>query len=296
MSTSPSFCGICDIRHISKPSEVWCPQCEEGLCAECIEHHSLVKLSRDHTTIPIEEYQKLPSYVLEIKEHCNKHQEKFNLYCREHERPCCRICIVENHGDCKNVTIMEQIIKNVKTSTMFTDIEHLIKEMIENIGKIRQNRETNSSTVKEQKRIIENEIHELRTKVNNHLDKLQKDLMNKLTEADKHVTEETRELLVSLDEKQKELTEYQTNIVNIKRYASDLQTFLAVKQIEKDVETKDVCLQSLVNSDSLNQTKLSYNIDTGLKTITTSIQKFAVVVESKPCELTFSRKKINKPR
>jgi hypothetical protein len=31
MSSSPSFCGIWDIRHISKPSEVWCPQCEEGL-------------------------------------------------------------------------------------------------------------------------------------------------------------------------------------------------------------------------------------------------------------------------
>jgi hypothetical protein len=46
----------------------------------------------------------------------------------------------------------------------------------------------------------------------------------KLTEAETHVTEETCELLVSLDEKQKELIEYQTNIVNIKRYASDLQT------------------------------------------------------------------------
>jgi hypothetical protein len=51
MSSSPSFCGICDIRHISKQSEVWCPDCEEGLCTECIEHHSLVKLSRGHTTI-----------------------------------------------------------------------------------------------------------------------------------------------------------------------------------------------------------------------------------------------------
>jgi hypothetical protein len=38
--------------------------------------------------------------------------------------------------------------------------------------------------------------------------------------------------------------------------------------------------------------KLSYKIDTGLKTITTSIQKFGeVVVESKPSELTFDRKK-----
>jgi vacuolar-type H+-ATPase subunit I/STV1 len=187
---------------------------------------------------------------------------------------------------------MDEIIKNVKTSSMFHETEHLIKEMIETIGKIRQNRGTNSSSVKEQKRIIENEIQELRTKINNHLDKLQENLMTELDESEKQVTDETRELLVSLDEKQKELTEYQTNIVHIEKYASDLQTFIAVKQIEKDVETQDTCLQSLINSDSLKQTKLTYKIDTGLKNITTSIQKFAeVVVEAKPCEMVFVRRK-----
>ncbi len=292
MSSSPSFCGMCDIRHISKPSEVWCPQCEEGICTECLEHHSLVKLSRNHTTIPIAEYQKLPSYVLEINELCNEHQEKFNLYCKEHDFPCCRICMLENHKDCKEVTVLEHIIKNVKTSNMFNEIEQLIDELIETIGKIRQNRETNTSAVKEQKILVENEIQELRTKIDKHLDKLQESLMKELTEAEKQVTKETRELLVSLDEKQTKLTEYQTNIVNIKKYASDLQTYLAVKQIEKDAETQDRFLQSLVNSDSLNQTKLSYKIDSGMKTIATSIQMFGeVVVESKPCELTFVRKK-----
>ena len=292
MSTSPSFCRMCDNRHISKSSEVWCRDCEEGLCTECIEYHSLGKLSRSHTTIPIAEYQKLPSYVLKIKEHCNEHQEKFNLYCQEHECPCCRICIVKNHSDCKNVAIIEEIIKNVKTSTMFTETEHLIKELIDNIGKIKQNRETNSSSIKEQTRIIENEIQEMRTKINNHLDRLQENLKTELDAAEIQVTDETGELLVSLDEKQKELTKYQTNIVNIKKYASDLQTFIAVKQIEKDVETHDTYLQSLVNRDSLNQTKLTYKIDTGLKNITTSIQKLAaVVVESKPCEMVFVRSK-----
>ena len=292
MSTSPSFCGMCDNRHISKPSEVWCRDCEEGLCTECTGFHSSVKLSRGHTTISIVEYQKLPSSVLKIKEHCSEHQEKFNLYCKEHECPCCRICIVKNHSDCKDVAIIEEIIKNVKTSTMFTETEHLIIEMIDNIGKIKQNRETNSSAVKEKKRIIENEIQELRTKINNHLDRLQENLMTELDEAEIQVTDATRELLISLDEKEKELTEHQTNIVNIKKYASDLQTFIAIKQIEKEVETQETCLQSIVNSDRLNQTKLSYKIDTGLKNITTSIQKFAeVVVESKPCEMTFVTQK-----
>jgi Skp family chaperone for outer membrane proteins len=90
----------------------------------------------------------------------------------------------------------------VKTSTMFTEAEHLIKEIIENISKIRQNRENNSISVKENKQRIENEIQELRTKINNHLDKLQEKLMTELAEAEKQVKEETRELLVSLDEKQ----------------------------------------------------------------------------------------------
>jgi hypothetical protein len=116
--------------------------------------------------------------------------------------------------------------------------------------------------------------------------------MKELTEEENLKTEETRELMESLDKKQKELTEYQTNIVGIAKYASDLQTYIAVKKIEKGVETHDTCLQSLINSENLNQTKLAYKIDTGLKTIPTRIQKFGeVVVESIPCYLTFAKKK-----
>ena len=292
MSSTPSSCGICDIRHITKPSDVWCSDCEEGICTECLGQHSLAKPCRNHTTIPISEYWKLPSYVLDIKELCNEHHEKLLLYCKEHERPCCGICILENHKDCKEVAVLENIIKNVKTSSVFNEIERLIDELFENIGKIRQNRETNISAVKEQKILIESEIRELRRKIDKHFDKLQESLIMELTEKEKGITEQTLELLVTLDEKQKEMTEHQTNIVNIEKYASELQTFIAVKQIEKDVETQDTCIQSIVNSNGLIQFKLSYKMDISINTIITSIQKFGeVVVESKPCELTFVRGK-----
>jgi hypothetical protein len=62
--------------------------------------------------------------------------------------------------------------------------------------------------------------------------------------------------------------------------------------MEKDVETQNTYLQSLINSEHLNQTKLSYKIDNRLKTIATCIKKLGeVVVESKPCEMNFVRKK-----
>jgi hypothetical protein len=43
---------------------------------------------------------------------------------------------------------------------MFKEIESLIDEMIENVGKIRQNRETNSVAVTKQKQIIEYSEHQ----------------------------------------------------------------------------------------------------------------------------------------
>ena len=99
------------------------------------------------------------------------------------------------------ISFLEDVVQGVKSSHKFNEIESLIDELIENVGKIRQNKETNSAA--EQKQIIECEIRELRTKVNNHLDKLQEDLMKELTEAETTITEKTCTLMASLNESEK---------------------------------------------------------------------------------------------
>jgi hypothetical protein len=38
---------------------------------------------------------------------------------------------LENHKDCKEVTVLENMIENIKTSNMFNEIEQLIDELIE---------------------------------------------------------------------------------------------------------------------------------------------------------------------
>jgi hypothetical protein len=56
---------------------------------------------------------------------------------------------------CLDVSILQNIIKDVKTSDIFNEIEQLLNEMIEIIGKIRQNRETNSCAVTEEKIVVD---------------------------------------------------------------------------------------------------------------------------------------------
>jgi ribosome-associated translation inhibitor RaiA len=55
--------------------------------------------------------------------------------------------MVEIHRDCVDVSILKNIVKDVKTSDIFNAIDQLINEMIETIGKIKQNREDNENGV-----------------------------------------------------------------------------------------------------------------------------------------------------
>ncbi|CAG2206909.1 unnamed protein product [Mytilus edulis] len=155
MASSSQSCGVCDLRHINKPSIIWCTECDEGLCQECQEHHSLSKGTRNHNTIAITEYQTLPSDVLKITQYCSSHEDKFIMYCRKHERPCCRKCIVETHKECPDIDNLEDVIQNVKTSNAFYDIEETLVEVAENLKKISQHQQKNLLNLKEKRKQIQ---------------------------------------------------------------------------------------------------------------------------------------------
>ena len=55
MATSRDIlCGICEAQHITKYADHWCPECDEGLCAACENHHNILKGTRNHSIISIE--------------------------------------------------------------------------------------------------------------------------------------------------------------------------------------------------------------------------------------------------
>ena len=66
MATSTVACNVCSVRHITKSSAIWCSECDEGFCTDCKEYHSIAKATRDHVTITIGEYQKIPPLSSEL--------------------------------------------------------------------------------------------------------------------------------------------------------------------------------------------------------------------------------------
>lgn len=142
MASNWNLCGVCENRLITNPSVVWCSDCNEGLCGDCEKHHSNFKKTKRHQTVSIAEYKKLPTDIMKIAQVCKIHNKKFDLFCRKHDCPCCKKC-AKVHSECKGLTNINELIKNVKTSNAFYEIEQTILEVFENIKRISTSREVN---------------------------------------------------------------------------------------------------------------------------------------------------------
>ncbi|CAG2247767.1 unnamed protein product [Mytilus edulis] len=234
MATNTSLCAICDLRHLTTSSTHWCPECEEALCFDCKEHHILSKASRGHHIIPISDYNDLPPFIANIELFCTYHNEKYLQYCVKHEVPICYKCIKE-HGNCGGLTLLEDLASDVKSSEVFRDMEQTLKDIMVNISRIRENRESNIKTVKDKKKQIIEDVRRLKREINLHLDKLQDNLMKELNKVEAECCEKMKLIVSSLNDQDKEIVQCNVEIENIKTFASDIQAFLGIRDIQKNI-------------------------------------------------------------
>jgi hypothetical protein len=280
------------MRHITKSSAVWCSECDEGFCTDCKEYHSLAKATRDHVTITIGEYQKLPAFIVGINPLCDEHREKYQAYCKEHENVCCRKCVFTCHKNCKDIVPLEDVVDNAKNSSSLQEMEHLIDELTKNIKIIIASGQDNLDVLTETKAGIAKEINQTRLAINGYLDKLEKELIAKLQEACDSAKGQIIKLVATLAENEKEILECQNNLQNIKAHATDLQTFLGLKQIEHEITKNERFVQSLIDHQKVYKTTLHCKINQTLQTLTTDVHCFGEVTTSiTPCDITLVRRK-----
>ncbi|CAC5386099.1 unnamed protein product [Mytilus coruscus] len=256
MASNWSVCGICDFRHVTKPSVVWCSDCDEGLCDDCKEHHNISKSSRDHDIVPIGEYQNLPTEVLQVAQSCRKHNQKYQIFCKKHDCPCCKKCIIEEHNECKDFVDIDDVIKNNR------------------------------------KNKLKNEIQLAREAINSHLDAIQKKLIEDLKLTIDKENKTIQQFLKSDEQNEKEVKEFQSTHLKIKQHASELQTFLTMKQMERDITAKEKFMQSINKRGSLSHSRFFCKIDTTLEKFASNVKRFGeVVIETIPSDVPYVRQK-----
>ncbi|VDI03163.1 Hypothetical predicted protein [Mytilus galloprovincialis] len=249
-------CSICELQHITYRAEEWCPECDEYLCSSCKTHHKLAKASRRHKTVEILDLKELPSFVSAIKLECDTHHENYEYFCPKHEIPICVICAKE-HTSCGTFTILRRL-EGMKTSPSMVKLEQNVKNIQQHIEIFLQNRRSNLSNLKGQHESCRQKVREIRLEMDQHLDKLEKIVNDEIDTSYTKQKQQVEKTVDNLSGCETKMNTIQKNIEKIKDHASEIQIFLSIQGIQKDVKEEESQL-SIICKEELNERELSFH-------------------------------------
>ncbi|XP_063416557.1 uncharacterized protein LOC134698373 [Mytilus trossulus] len=231
-SNKPIPCGPCQEGNVNTKADIWCYNCDEGLCSTCSSHHKKSKGTRDHKTIDVKSYK--PS-IGAIKTECDKHGQQLNLYCPSHLMPCCDECISTNHSKCTGIKSLAGVVEKTRIEGTKDSVEKDIKSILHLLDKMVNNKSTNIQTAEQQCEGIKESIVKIRNQMNKHLDHLEKRLCQEVDIIWNQEKSNATDLITEIKEKKKTLKKVHKNLPTVTTHSSKLQSFLGLHQMEQQV-------------------------------------------------------------
>ena len=180
----------------------------------------------------MENYQKLPSSILSIKNRCTKHGNRYEFYFSRHGAPCCASCIIrDDHRYCKELRPIHEVTEDAKSSTAIAHIERDLKDIDCTFEKIKSNIEKNISNIHKKKKKFVSDISDMRKSLNEHLDKIEKQTIEEMLLAEQKLQGKLKNVLIVMEIKRTYFDNIRQDVNKVKKYASDLQTFIGVNEM-----------------------------------------------------------------
>ena len=245
------FCSFCDPSPVK--AMVWCPECDDFLCSDCLKHHKSSKLSLHHLTMSLEDYYELPAVVQTLNYHCGDHDEKLDSFCPVHSCPCCIRCSLTSHKKCSGVAPIKDFTPNVKSSPAMLDLEQILKELDSFVRRLTDDKEKNIQDIQTQRKQICEEIHKIRKSLNDRLDQLQETLIGSINTTVDDVTLILDDVKNSLTEIENKTSDITLELTKIKEHASDVQTFLSLPHLISKANDEEEKVEKLGSEGKFNR-------------------------------------------
>lgn len=226
-------CDFCNEMKKDQPATMWCVQCSEAYCDDCTEVHRVMKATRKHRLIGLEEVIS-DLKCIAIDEVCYEHiEEVLTLFCVDHNQACCTVCAVTLHRNCRKVLDLTHEAGDVRNKTDFT----ALLKTLNGVEKDIQNR---SKTIQEQLSLLNNKKLEIERSAKDLVDTRIAHIKTLYDVFLKKLSDEHSQLVNPLEIAKKKCILQQQLIGNSKsvleeswqNHAADKELFLQVKKAE----------------------------------------------------------------
>ncbi|CAC5401139.1 unnamed protein product [Mytilus coruscus] len=245
-SSKPIPCGPCQEGKVNTNADIWCYNCDEGLCLTCSSHHKRSNGTGDHQTTDIKSY-KPP--IGAINTECDIHGQQLNLYCPNHLMPCCDECIPSSHLKCTGIKSLASVVEKTKIEETKESVDKDTNSILHLLDKMVNNKSTNIKKEEQKCEHIKKSIVKIRNQMNKHLDHLEKKLCQEVDIIWNQEKSNATDLITEIKEKKKMLKKVHNNLPTVTTQSSKLQSFLGVHQIEQQVHKYQRYVEDLENDD-----------------------------------------------
>jgi len=160
-------------------------------------------------------------------------------------------------------------------------IERDLKYIDAAFEKIKSDITNNISDIDKQKRKFVSDISNMRKSLNNHLDKIEEQIVEEMVSKEQNLQVQLKNVLVVMETKRTDFDNIRQDVNKIKKYASDLQTFIGVNEMTSVVDGEVKKQKGAFNYD-LFELKLDFSSE--LESFVSDVSKFGVVsVTKKHC-------------
>ncbi|XP_052219609.1 transcription intermediary factor 1-beta-like isoform X2 [Dreissena polymorpha] len=233
-------CSICEDDDIYKEGRFHCKKCSKYFCDSCVLTHN--KFHKDHSVTEKDEGDNLPVNKIfdDTLELCVEHfSEKLTMFCDDHEKLLCQLCLLHYHRQCSQVVILAD---KIKSTGQCMDVARIAKRIEELHGRLEDAVKIGEKNMKSLQTSYENvleEILNLRRQINETLDRLQQETIQKLEQL--HSS-----LKISLEKDSKQCVEFMSKLkeydINCSENISSEQSFIFYKKCLDQTASADLFL------------------------------------------------------
>ncbi|XP_052083239.1 uncharacterized protein LOC127720607 [Mytilus californianus] len=256
-SRSADICTLCTDDGISNNAITWCTECEVFLCTDCEKHHKRSKASKEHRTMRTVDYRNLPQFMQETSNRCKDHDKKYELYCSFHSCPCCIQCIASKHQKCQDLKPLDDILKDFKSSAAVPILKKDLTDLRESLEEVMRHLRDKIKTIHIQKSKCIQEVRTTRKLLNDYFDKLEREILDDLKSQHSKLASDMEALVQQMENRAKRVDQMQEDFSTMTKYATELQTYIGLREIEKTTSQEAKYLDELESGSQLNDMEIT---------------------------------------
>ncbi|CAC5374951.1 unnamed protein product [Mytilus coruscus] len=184
------------------------------------------------------------------------------------------------------MTPLSDILKQVKSSDAVTLLEKNLNDLKENIGEIEEYLRNRISTNAEQKAEAIRNIRSMRKSIDDYLNQLEQQLLKDLEIEHSKLKTKMETLLHVVDKRANQIRKLQNEFSNMTKHATELQTYVGLKEIEKITLKEGYYIDDLKRVSDLNERNLHVKTSPALISILHDVKSFGeITVDTRPCNV-----------